>query len=230
MPHAHRWALALAVAGTALVLSTAPAFAHEQRQVGAFQFTVGWQHEPTYVGAQNGVQMIIKDAKGAPVDDLGSPPSLKVTVSTGSQTSDPLDLAASFDPDSGLGTHGEFDAPITPTAAGDYTFHITGTVNGQAVDEKFTSGPKTFDTVHDPSATQFPNKVPSAADLSTLTNRLSPRVDNALSQAKSNASDASSAHDLAVVGVILGAAGVALGSLLGGGSLLAARGRRSGST
>jgi hypothetical protein len=205
------------------MLTASPALAHEQRQVGSYQFTVGWQHEPTYVGSQNAVQMVIKDAKGTPVDDLGSPPSLQVTITSGNQMSKPLNLVASFDPDTGFGTHGEFDAAIIPTSPGDYTFHISGTINGQAVDEKFTSGPKTFDTVHDPTEAQFPNKVPSPSELGALTSRLTPRVDAAAAQAKSNASDASSAHDLALVGVILGAAGVVIGVGLGGGGLMAAR-------
>src|ERR1700738_5069030 len=112
------------VAGAAafglLFLSAVPAWGHEQRQVSAYQLTVGWQHEPTYVGVENAVQLFIKDAKGNPIDDLGSPPSLQVTVSTGAKTSDPLDLKASFDPDTSLGTHGEFDAAVIPTTPGIY--------------------------------------------------------------------------------------------------------------
>ena len=67
---------ALVGAVAALVLLTpAAAFAHEQRQAGSIQFTVGWQHEPTYAGFENGVQLFLKDAKGKPIDDLGDPPT-----------------------------------------------------------------------------------------------------------------------------------------------------------
>jgi hypothetical protein len=222
-----RCTAALAAAGVVVLLGASPAFAHEQRTVGAYQFTVGWQHEPTYVGAQNAVAIFIHDAKGNAIDDLGSPPSLQVTVTSGSQTNPPLALAASFDPDTGLGTHSEFDAYITPTAPGDYAFHFTGTINGQAVDEKFTSGPKTFDTVHDPTAVQFPVKTPSVSDLSALTNRLNSRVDSAQAAAKTDADKANSAHDLAVIGVILGIVGIVLGAGLGGAGLLAGRRARS---
>src|SRR2546430_215399 len=38
-----------------------PAFAHEVRKVGAYEFTVGWEHEPTYTGVENAVQLILKD-------------------------------------------------------------------------------------------------------------------------------------------------------------------------
>ncbi|HLJ08433.1 MAG TPA: hypothetical protein VKX24_07830, partial [Acidimicrobiia bacterium] len=162
-----RWRLLAGGAAVVVFLSPVVALAHEQRQVGAIQFTVGWQHEPAYAGSQNAVQLFLKDAKGKPIDDLGDPPSLEVQVVTGNQTSDPLTLEPSFDADTGLGTHGEFDAPIIPTRPGDYTFHFTGTVNGQKVDEKFTSSDTTFDTVKEPTVAEFPAKDPSAGDLAT---------------------------------------------------------------
>jgi hypothetical protein len=218
-----RGVAATAVAIAATVLGVSPAFAHEQRQVGAYQFTVGWKTEPAYAGQPNAVQMFLKDAKGNPVDDLGSPPSIKVEVMSGNQTSPALDLAASFDPDSGLGTHGEFDAAIIPTRPGDFTVHLSGTVKGQALDEKFTSGSKTFATVTNPTDVQFPAKDPTVGDLSALTNRLSPRVDSAVAQGKSNADKASSAQGLAIAGIILGAVGLIAGAVIGGAGLRAAR-------
>ena len=93
-------------AAVLVLLTPGAAFAHEQRQVGAISFTVGWQHEPTYAGSENAVQLFLKDAKGNPIDDLGDPPSLQVQVITGNQTSDPLALAPSFDEDTGLATLG----------------------------------------------------------------------------------------------------------------------------
>ena len=51
--------------------------------LGAYQFTVGWLVEPTYVGVQNAVQLLVHDAKGSPVDDIGD--GLKVQVLFGSQ-------------------------------------------------------------------------------------------------------------------------------------------------
>lgn len=200
----------------ALAFSAAPALAHEERQVGAYQLTVGWQHEPTYTGVENAVQIFIKDAKGNAFDDLGDPPSLKVQAINGSQTSDPLDLKASFDPDTGEGTHGEFDASIIPTVPGDYTFHLTGTIKGQNIDEKFTSSDKTFDPVKDPSDVQFPAKVPSNQQLAQSVSRNEARSANAAKQAKDSAD---SAKTLAIVGI-------ALGVVLGGAGLIVALGAR----
>ena len=212
-----RIVLRAAAVGTAflfVVIGASPAWAHEQRQVGAYQLTVGWMHEPTYVGQLNAIQLFVKDAKGGPVD-LGDTPTLKVTASTGSKTSDQLELKASFDPDTGLGTRGEYDAAIMPTTSGTYTFHFTGTINDQNVDEKFTSSDKTFDNVDDPTAIEFPNQDPTVGDLATNVNRLNPRVDSAVSAGKSAHDKANSATTLAVValvvGIVLGGAGVGVG-------------------
>ena len=78
LPRRLAGASALVVALIALL--GAPAFSHETRQVGAYSVAVGWSHEPTYAGVENGVQIFIHDATGAPVDDLGTPTSLKVQV------------------------------------------------------------------------------------------------------------------------------------------------------
>lgn len=213
----HRARLCAAVvAGTLLaVVSAAPAFAHVVTKINGYQFVIGWQHEPTYTGIQNAVQIVIHDPTGNPVDDLSTPPSLKVTVSTGSQTSNPLDLEPSFDADTGFGTHGEFDAPVIPTSPGTYTFHVTGTLGGQPVDQKFTSSDSTFNNVVDPAPIQFPTKLPNAGDLATNLNRLSPRVDNALAAGKQAHDKANSADTLAivalVVGAVLGVTGIVIG-------------------
>jgi hypothetical protein len=199
-------------------LAAGPASAHEQRQVGAYQLTVGWAHEPTYTGVENAVQLFIKDAKGNPIDDLGDPPTLKVQVINGSQTSDPLDLKASFDPDTGLGMHGEFDAAIVPTVPGDYTFHFTGSINGQNIDQKFTSSDKTFDTVKDPTEIQFPAKVPNNGQLAQSVSRLDTRATTAAKNAKDSAD---TAKTLAIVGI-------AVGVVLGGAGLIVALSSRRG--
>lgn len=206
-----------------LGLVASPAYAHEGRHVGAYEITVGWAHEPTYAGVENDVQVFIKDAKGKPVNDLGDPPSLQVEVLTGSAKSDPLRLTAAFDPDSGEGTPGEFDASIIPTRAGEYTFHLIGSIGDQKVDERFTSSDKTFDPVREPTEAEFPAKDPSTGQLATSIDRLNPRVDSAASAARAGSRAAKNAADKAntamivavialVVGVLAGGAGVALGS------------------
>src|SRR5262249_24940476 len=147
------------------------------------ELTVGWKVEPAYSGVPNAVYLGVKDASGKPVDDIGN--ALKVVVSAGAQTSPPLEPQLSFDADTGIGTHGEFDAAIIPTAPGVYTFHFTGAINGQNVDEKFTSSYSTFDDVVDPSTAQFPEKVPTAAELATNSARVGARAGHAVTKAAS---------------------------------------------
>jgi hypothetical protein len=204
-----------------MFLTASPASAHEIRQVGAYQMTVGWLTEPTYVGQTNAVELFVHDAKGTALDDLG-PNGVKVQVTTGSQTSDPLPMNGAFDPDTGLGLHGQYLASIIPTAPGDYTFHFTGDINGQKIDEKFTSSDKTFNTVVDPTGVEFPAKNPTISALSTSISQLTPRVDNATSAATAASANAKSAKDSAstaktvgIIGLIVGIVALLIGLFVG---------------
>ena len=198
---------ALGVAGlvAAALLLAVPAFAHTTKNAGPYALTFGWRDEPAYTGAENAVQLFVKDAKGNPVDDLGA--GVTVTVSTGTgastQTSAPMALNSAFDPDTGLGTHGEFDAPLVPTAVGTYTFHITGNINGTAVDVSATSSDKTFADVTDPTSIEFPNQVATLPQLSSAVTTLQNRLSSAQSAANAAKSSASSAKTLAIVAIVV---------------------------
>jgi hypothetical protein len=196
-------AVALATAG---LLVAAPALAHTQKDASPYKLIFGWRNEPAYTGAQNAVQLFVKDAKGAPVDDLGSK-GLSVTVGTGSgataKTGSPLALTSAFDPDTGLGTRGEFDAPILPTAAGTYTFHITGDIGGTAVDVSAASSDKTFADVTDPTAIEFPVQTQTLPQLSSAITTLQGRVASAQSAAASANKSVKSARTLAIVAIAL---------------------------
>jgi len=200
-------------AATAAVLALAlPAFAsaHIPLKIGTDTIALGWATEPTYTGELNAVQLLISDANGDPVTDLG-PADLKVVVTAGGQDSDPLAFAPAFDAEEGTGTPGDYRATIIPTIPGDYTFHLTGTLHGQPVDQTATSGENTFDSVVDPSAVQFPTKVPPVSDLAT-------RIDRVESRANSDANTALYA------GAGLGTAGIVIG-LIALGAALRSRGR-----
>ncbi|MFI5226831.1 MAG: hypothetical protein ACHQ3P_09160 [Candidatus Limnocylindrales bacterium] len=219
----------------ALVLFTVgPVAAHSIQHAGPYTLAIGWLHEPTFTGEVNAVQVIVTDAAGKPVDDLG-PDDLKVVVSTNGQQSDPLSFDPSFDADTGLGTHGEYDSAIMPTAPGDYTFHLTGTIHAQKIDITVTSGDTTFDTVKDPTAIQFPTKLPTLSDLTTRITQVDARVtaaqgagssgQAAIDAATASAASAQSAADRALaVGAGLGIIGIVLGAI---GIVLALRSRRT---
>jgi hypothetical protein len=192
-----------------LLVAASPAAAHTVKKVGAYQFVVGWGSEPAYAGLLNSVQLVLtKLSDGKPVVNLGN--SLTVTVVYGTQKM-PLALTPTFDPDTGFGTPGDYRAWLFPTAPGNYTFHFTGKVGTQVVDESFTSGPTTFATVEDPMNAQFPVKAPSAVQLSQ-------RLDTALPRLKSSSSS-SSGRTYGIIGIAIGA----LGLIAGGFALVRAR-------
>ncbi|HEV3096533.1 MAG TPA: hypothetical protein VG104_05250 [Candidatus Dormibacteraeota bacterium] len=192
---------AIVASGLALT-AVLPASAHEVRTVGAYQFTVGWLHEPAYADEQNAVQFLLKDSKGSPVTDLGD--TLKVEVIYQTQKMPALSLNPTFDPDTGLGMPGEYLASVIPTRPGKYTFHFTGSVKGQAVDQSFTSSPTTFDEVKEPTAVEFPTQDPTRAQVSQRLDRVDSRLAAAQTTAKN---DAELARNLAIAAIVLGALG-----------------------
>lgn len=212
-------AAVLAVAAALILFASAPAFAHEARTVGAFHFLVGFGDEPPYAGLKNSVQLILKDKSGNPVTTLTD--TLKVEVVFGTQRMQ-LPLEATFDPDSGLGTPGDYRAWFIPTVPGTYTFHFLGTIGKQSIDQSFTSSPTTFNNVIDPTQAEFPNKVPSGAQIAARLDREIPRLNGVVVAANRQAMHRSdSARTLAIVGIIVGALGAAMG-----GAALARAGRR----
>jgi len=177
-------AAAVGVVGLLLALGAAPASAHEARKIGRYNVEVGFGDEPAYTGEKNSVVMFLNDAKDKPVTDLGD--TLKVDVSTGNDDNQKLSLT--MEPNfevGGDGTPGDYRAWFIPTAPGPYTFHFTGGIKGQAVDQKFTSSPTTFDEVQDPAQAASESRAKDAADKARL---------------------------IAVAGVVVGALGLAAGA------------------
>lgn len=209
MSHIPHLMLAMAL-GLALGLpfAAAPAaLAHEHRTVGPIEMTVGWADEPTYAGFKNGVQLLLKDKAGKPITDLGD--TLKVEVIFGTQKTAALPLERAFG--KSFGTPGDYRAAIVPTRPGNYTFHFTGTIGDQKIDQSFTTSDTTFDPVQEPTAIEFPVKDPSTADLAGRIERIGPRADAAQSAAGDARNAASQARTLAIAGIVVGAAGVVAG-------------------
>ena len=199
-----RLAIAPPLVAVLIAATSGTAAAHVVSTDGPYTVAMGWLQEPAYVGSQNAVQVIIKDSKGSPVADLASG-ALTVVVSTGGQQTAALPLDPSLDPDTGLGRPGEYLAWLVPTVPGDYTFHLTGSIHGQNLDETYTSSDTTFNAVEDPTAAQFPAKLPTVTELAARSDRADARVADALAGASSASSDASRAL---VVGATLGGAGL----------------------
>ncbi|MDQ3978822.1 MAG: hypothetical protein M3314_04635 [Actinomycetota bacterium] len=204
------WRLAVLPLTTVVVLavSAATAGAHEPRTSGGLRFVVGWGEEPAYSGLKNSVQVIVTDAAGSPITDVGD--SLRVEVKKGSEAIT-LPLEA--------GPPGEYRAWLTPTRPGTYVVRLTGSVRGQPVDESFTSSDTTFNDVEDLSAIQFPAKEPSTGEVATRLDRQIPRLEAALRAADDRVEGA---RTVAVVAVTFAVLSLAVAGL----ALVAAKRRR----
>ena len=179
--------MALAVGVTVDVL------AHVEIDVGDGQYVmeVGFRDEPAYLGQPNALALRVEQyATGGtePVNDLAA--TLSAEVSKGGQA-----MNVSLVP---VG-EGEYEAAFVPTATGDYTFRISGTIGEATVDESVTSGPTTFNSVEPLSAIEFPQPLPDPVQLQTAV-------------ADANAT-ATTARALGVVGIVAGVLGLILGAL-----------------
>jgi hypothetical protein len=197
------------LAGLLIPLLAAPASAHEEKTVGRYHFVVGFGDEPAYAGEKNSVQLILAGADDKPVVDLGN--TLKVEVTTGS--AEPLELAMEpFFEVGEFGTPGDYRAFFIPTAPGTYSFHFTGTIKGQQVDQTFKSGPQSFSDIEDPAQVQYPVKQPTGGQLATRADRETTRINTALAAERDQAKDdVASARTLAIIGLLVGAIGLVVG-------------------
>ena len=180
------------IAATALIVA-APVLAHEERQVAGYDLEVGLISEPVSVGDRSGLEVhVTKDDQ--PVEGLEA--TLAATVAFGAATRDLPISARDEEP-------GWYESVFYPTAAGPYTFHLTGTIEGTAIDESFTSSPSGFDEVHDLTSGQFPVTLPSVTDVAADARK-----------GADLASEVTLALAAGVIGVVLGVA--ALGVALAG--------------
>jgi len=198
-------ALALIIGAGLLVQGSASA--HERRVVGEYQFVVGFLNEPSLAGQPNGLFLRIslateatpateeEEAGGVPVEGAEETLTAEVIVGGGAAKKT-LELEPEF------GQPGAYAGRFIPTLAGDYSFHIFGDINGDAIDETFSSGPETFDSVEPAADLQFPNPVPDNAELKS-------QID-ALANKSSGGSD-DTARTLGIIGIIAGVVGAAVG-------------------
>lgn len=192
------------IAAACIAIVTAPiaALAHGGVEAGdATELVVGWATEPALAGFPNAVE-VIAEHDGSLRNDA----DLVVTVLFGpadsTTTSDELALEKAF------GQAGTYHAPIIPTDAGRYTFHITGTVGEDDIDITVTSGDDTFDDVTAPTDLQFPTTVPAGTELADRIAQLDAQGDeiNAAVLAAQDAKDsASNGRIIAVLALGVGA-------------------------
>ena len=114
-----------------------------------------------------------------------------------------------------------------PHDTGQYSFRVTGTIDGEDVDETFTSGPKTFDDVQNPQSVEFPVQQPSTGELAERIDRVEPRLTSAISDVQADvqttSDDASSAKTIGLIGLVVGAIGLVVAIV----ALVASRRKRA---
>lgn len=159
-----------------LVLHTTPAQAHEGRDLGPYHLVVGWRVEPAFVGVTNGPEIFISMKDDATKKVEGAEKTLKLEVMFGDKTKEVKLNAAYKDP-------GHYIANVTPTRAGDYTFHVTGKIGDTAIDEKFTSADGKFGSVDPSSDILFPDDKQDVASLQSQIDALKADIE-ALKAAK----------------------------------------------
>src|SRR5436853_4124765 len=131
------------------VFTASTALAHEVRPVGSYSFVVGFINEPAYAGQQNSIDLTIckgekcnyevKDGMRVLSNPLiDADKTLKAEVSQGSAAPLSLPLEPRWN------NPGKYASYFVPSKVGTYSFHIFGTLEGTQINEKFTSGPKTF--------------------------------------------------------------------------------------
>jgi len=177
-----------AALGLTLLLIAGPAWAHEHVIVGDYEFTVGWLNEPAITGQVNGLDLFV-----APASEEGAGESHAEEEAEGVTG---LDETLTFTVEYGgvehkynlrpaFGRPGGYHAEFLPTRPGQYTFHFTGSVEEQTVDVQIEP-----EEVQDSADLSFPEASTSAAGMEK---------------------GLATALTLAILGVLLGAAGTILG-------------------
>jgi hypothetical protein len=179
--HRRQRLLASACAATTLVMATGlPVLAHEERQIGDLTLVVGFIDEPVFTGQKSGLEVMITHA-GSPVE--GGEATLDAEVTYAGKTR-ALTLSPRF------GEPGWYESVFFPTAAGAYTFRLFGEVDGEPIDESFTSSPDGFSEVEEATSGQFPVVLPPAGEIAA------------------DAQAGAGAAGQATLGLIIGAAGL----------------------
>lgn len=190
-----------AVLALSLVLAFAPPLvsAHGGREVGEYEFTVGFFVEPAFEGEKNGVDLRVRDHDGEPIEGVDETLEVEVTQADESVV---MALRPVFnDP-------GRYTADFFPTVAGQYTFRFFGAIGDLTVDESFTSEVDGFNSVQPTEDRQFPVRVASGRELQS-----------AVTGATEAATDAEDAATAATTRSNIALALGVLGLMAGGGSL-----------
>ena len=185
--------IALGLVAT-LPLAVRPASAHQQVTVGEYELTVGWKVEPAVAGYVNGLDLGIQHhfSNGTTVWVVGVAGNLTAVLTTG-----PKNVSKALEPQADRDGWYTFD--VIPTRVGTYTVRLQGTLGTTPVDVTIH-----LDDVSPASDFAFPVADPPASDLQS-------RLDAANAAIAGLQWQLTLAVALAVLGILLAAAGVIMG-------------------
>jgi hypothetical protein len=198
--------VAATLLGSAIALVSMPsssALAHERRDVGKYQFVVGFQTEPAIQGEPNGpsLRVTIPSEEGKPVTGLAENLKVAVAYGGGQPKEFPLSEIRS--------QPGLYHADFIPTRAGSYIFNFSGTIEGTAVNERFESGPGRFDDIQPAERVQFPEPIPPGNEIARTARAASERAADAEAAAAGARTLAMAGVGIGLIGALLGIAGLA---------------------
>jgi len=183
-------------------------------------FVVGWSHEPAFVGLVNGLDLAVKDPKSND-DAISNVTDLEAAFEFGGKV-----FLVELRPNDEMG-EGWYTGDIQPTRPGVYAVHVSGSVDGHAVDFR-----QELEEATTTSDIAFPEPAPDPgameqriADLEAKVTSLTSQVNALKANSGSNRSGVTPVPDnkglpgFEAPLAVLGAAGVAL---------LAARRQRGG--
>ncbi len=99
---------------------------------------------------------------------------------------------------------GHYVAEFVPTAPGDYRVRFFGSIEGNAIDETFDSGPDTYDTVIASDAIQFPVVLESNREIQNATRGALDAVQDLETDLEATSSDALNGMVIGIVGIVFG--------------------------
>jgi len=186
--------------------------AHEHRTVNTnYEFVVGWLNEPALVYEPNGLDLRVSffpngvpeiteeneaEAEAAAQPVAGLEETLEAEIIAGGEAETrPLTLEPAF------GEEGAYESVLIPTVVGDYTFHIFGEIDGQQIDESFSSGPETFSPIDPVQPLEFPEELATPAAASSSS-----------SDSDSDSGSDDTATALAIIGIVAGVIGIGIGT------------------
>jgi len=185
----------------------ATAYGHARREAGPYRLVVGFLVEPAYEGLKNGVDLrVLRADTEAPLEGLQDTLQVEVTY-VPSMVAKVLKLRAIYrDP-------GHYTADLLPTAPGQYRFRFFGKIQDLTVQETFDSksGGGQFDDVESSADLQFPVRLPEIREIANALRGTQQAVQQAQDTALAAQVGLTSARTFAMIGIVLGALGCAMG-------------------